>query len=307
MRRPILVTGVHRSGTTWVGKMIAASPQVTYISEPLNVHHRPGVMRVPVGHWYKYICEDNQDEYLKPLQDTLEYRYRLGAEIRALKSAKDFGRMLRDLTWFMQGKFKSTRPLLKDPFAVFSIPWFVEQFNTQIIVLVRHPAGFVSSLKKLSWDFDFEDLLQQEYLMRDLLSDYKPEMEAVVKTNPNLIEQGALLWKIVYDIIDRYRQSIPGMIVLRHEAMAKEPEVEFRKLYDQLGMRFARKIEMIIDKSSSEKNPVELARGRQHSIQLHSEETIKNWKTRLLPGEIEKIYQITRPIADRYYHPGEWD
>ncbi|NIW45632.1 MAG: sulfotransferase family protein, partial [Gammaproteobacteria bacterium] len=76
MRRPILVTGVHRSGTTWVGKMIAASPQVTYISEPLNMHHRPGVMRAPVDHWYQYICEDNQDEYLKPLRDTLDYRYR---------------------------------------------------------------------------------------------------------------------------------------------------------------------------------------------------------------------------------------
>ncbi|NIS47261.1 MAG: hypothetical protein GWN00_18895, partial [Aliifodinibius sp.] len=83
--------------------------------------------------------------------------------------------------------------------------------------------------------------------------------------------------------------------------------VEFRKLYDKLGLRYTRKIEMIIEKSSSEKNPVELARGRQHSIQLNSEETIKNWKSRLLPGEIEKIYQITRPIVDRYYHPGDWE
>jgi hypothetical protein len=44
---PILVTGAHRTGTTWVGKMLAASPQVAYISEPLNVWHRPGVLRAP--------------------------------------------------------------------------------------------------------------------------------------------------------------------------------------------------------------------------------------------------------------------
>ena len=51
-QRPILVTGAHRSGTTWVGKMLAASREVAYISEPLNKWHRPGVMAIPVEYWY---------------------------------------------------------------------------------------------------------------------------------------------------------------------------------------------------------------------------------------------------------------
>jgi LPS sulfotransferase NodH len=49
---PILVTGTHRSGTTWVGKMLAADSSTAYISEPLNVLHRPGVYRAKVKHWY---------------------------------------------------------------------------------------------------------------------------------------------------------------------------------------------------------------------------------------------------------------
>ena len=48
--RPILVTGAHRSGTTWVGKMLSTEDGVAYISEPLNVLHRPGVFRAAVGH-----------------------------------------------------------------------------------------------------------------------------------------------------------------------------------------------------------------------------------------------------------------
>jgi hypothetical protein len=35
-RHPILVTGTPRSGTTWVGKIIATSPSVGYIKEPFN-------------------------------------------------------------------------------------------------------------------------------------------------------------------------------------------------------------------------------------------------------------------------------
>ena len=46
---PILVTGVHRSSTTWVGKMLTANKQYVYVSEPLNVLHRRGVMRKPVA------------------------------------------------------------------------------------------------------------------------------------------------------------------------------------------------------------------------------------------------------------------
>ena len=35
-RIPILVTGSHKAGTTWVGEMLAASRRVGYISEPFN-------------------------------------------------------------------------------------------------------------------------------------------------------------------------------------------------------------------------------------------------------------------------------
>ena len=41
--KPILVTGSHRSGTTWVGKMLAATGSVGYIHEPFNLKNRPGI------------------------------------------------------------------------------------------------------------------------------------------------------------------------------------------------------------------------------------------------------------------------
>jgi hypothetical protein len=36
MLSPILVTGSHRSGTTWVGKVIQSSNQVVYLKEHLR-------------------------------------------------------------------------------------------------------------------------------------------------------------------------------------------------------------------------------------------------------------------------------
>lgn len=42
-----------------------------------------------------------------------------------------------------------SRPLVKDPFALFSAEWFADNFDAEVIVIVRHPAAVVSSIKRL--------------------------------------------------------------------------------------------------------------------------------------------------------------
>jgi len=37
MRKPILVTGSHRSGTTWAGRSLVLAPNTAYIHEPFNI------------------------------------------------------------------------------------------------------------------------------------------------------------------------------------------------------------------------------------------------------------------------------
>src|ERR1700678_2961814 len=56
LRQPFIVTGMHRSGTTWTGKMLDASKQMTYVWETLNPEGGPRIMRHHVKYWYNYIC-----------------------------------------------------------------------------------------------------------------------------------------------------------------------------------------------------------------------------------------------------------
>ena len=96
--QPILVTGAHRSGTTWVGRMLSAARNTAYISEPLNVLHRRGVYRADVQNWYQYITPENEADYLPAFQQLLNFQYHLFAEIGSIRSQKDFLRMGRDLS-----------------------------------------------------------------------------------------------------------------------------------------------------------------------------------------------------------------
>jgi hypothetical protein len=302
---PILVTGAHRTGTTWVGKMLAASGEAAYISEPLNVWHRPGVMGTPVNRWYTYICPDNEQEYLPGLLQTLAFRYHLWQEIQSLHSRKDFMRMGRDSSTFLRGRLGGLRPLLKDPFAVFSVIWFAQRLNCKVVITIRHPAAFASSLKRLDWSFQFEDLLAQPLLMRDLLNPYQAEIKASV--GQDIIDQASLLWKMIYQIAARLQQEHPEFITVRHEDLSLEPLEGFQSLYDTLGLTFSHRARQAILDSSSSENPSESSRQAVHAFKLDSHANLQRWKSRLAPDEVERIFQLTGETAALYYSDESWE
>jgi hypothetical protein len=304
-RAPILVTGGHRTGTTWIGRLLAADPAVAYISEPLNVLHRPGVLRSRVEHWYAYVCAENEASYYSDFLELLRYRYHLWDEIAALRSAHDALRMVRDLGTFSLGRLLQQRPLLKDPFAVFSLAWFAERLNCRVVVAVRHPAAFVSSLKRLGWSFDFAELLHQPLLMRDYLEPYRAAMESCSRLD--VIAQASLLWVIIYRTLDKIRQGLPDAQIVRHEDLSREPVDQFRKLYQALELRFSPRVERQIFESSSSENPDQLSPGRTHSVRLDSRANLDSWKRRLSADEIRRVHEIAGEAASIYYGEGEWN
>jgi hypothetical protein len=302
--QPLLVTGAHRTGTTWVGKMLAAGGYA-YVSEPLNVLHRPGVMAAPVPHWYAYITRENDAAYLPAFQKTVALRYGLLAEIKSIQSRHDFLRMGRDLGIFLRGRALHQPALLKDPFAVFSLPWFIERLNCRVVVTVRHPAGFASSLKRLNWPFDFSNLLDQPLLMCDHLEPFRADMERVAADD--VIGQAALLWRMVYRVVHATVERIPSVIVLRHEDLSRDPQTGYARAFESLGLAYTAQVQERIGASSSSENPAELSRQKVHAVKLDSRANLDNWKKRLSADEIARIRGLTEDVAQLYYADVKWD
>ena len=306
MHRPILVTGAHRSGTTWVGRMLSAGPGITYISEPLNVHHRPGILDAPVNHWYQYICKDNESQFLAAFQGLIQFHYDPAKELTSLRSLKDAARMVRDWSEFSRGRAQKNRPLIKDPFAVFSTPWFADKLSCQVVITVRHPAAFVSSLKRLDWPFDLKNLSAQPLLMRDWLHPYRGEMEALGQSGSDILSSAALLWRMIYASVEALRQDHPQVIILRHEDLSLDPVDGFRQLYQLLDLDFTPHAQQKIINSSSTSNPEELARKSAHATQLDSRASLENWKKRLTAEEVAAIRKLTQDTWPYFYTDEEW-
>ncbi len=303
-RKPILVTGGHRTGTTWVGRMLAASGEVAFINEPLNVLHRPGVMAAPVDRWYTYICRENESGYLPALRQTLAFRYRPWAELFSIRSRKDVLRMGRDWSTFLKGRARRLRPLLKDPFAVFSAIWFAERLNCDVVITVRHPAAFASSLKRLGWAFQLEDLLAQPHLMRDWLEPFSTKIRGLPAED--VIGRAAWLWKMIYHVVDQLRQQYPRFHIVLHEELSLDPVRHFRSLFASLNLDFSARAQLTVQDSSRSDNPKEVSTSAAHAIRLDSRANLDNWKRRLATQEVDRIHQITASVAERYYPESAW-
>lgn len=284
--------------------MLSANPRTAYISEPLNVLHRPGVFRAPVKYWYQYITEGNEDQYPASFQELLGFKYHFLSEMRSIRSRKDFMRMVRDLAIFMNGRFRGQRVLLKDPFAVFSTPWFAHKLNCRVVVTIRHPAGFAGSLKRLNWPFDFRDLLDQSRLMQDHLEIDRADMQST--RADDIIGQSALLWRMIYRVVHSTRNLHPDFKIVRHEDLSQDPLAGYRELYASLGLTFDEKVRDTILSSSSSENPAELSKKKIHSVKLDSRANMDNWKKRLSTDEIVRIRRLTEGVSHLYYSDAEW-
>jgi hypothetical protein len=215
--------------------------------------------------------------------------------------------MIRDARMFLIGRLRAARPLLKDPFAVFSAPWFAEQLGCHVVVIVRHPAAFVSSLKRLDWSFNLNNLLQQSLLMRDHLEPFRRDLEKAVEKSDDLIQRGSLLWKTIYYTVDKFQRKYQNFIIALHEDLSQEPIVGFQDIYTRLGLRYTPQVQRAIMKSTQPGNPRERSVQRAYSVRLDSRASLSNWKRRLTQDEIDRVRQLTSGVADLFYSHDSWE
>lgn len=114
------MSGIHRSGSTWVGKVLAQSSSVHYIHEPFNGMCQPGRCAVKFPNVYLHITEDNSQAFHPAIRDLLQLRYNLLAQMRSTRLPIDLARLVRDYYVFSSSRQAGLVPLIKDPMAVLS-------------------------------------------------------------------------------------------------------------------------------------------------------------------------------------------
>ena len=278
--------------------MLALDPSLGFIMEPFNLNQRPGICRARFDYWFQHLSPSNGDRYATDIEDCLNFRYSLGAELRAIRAPKDLGRMARDFWNFTNNRLHRRRALMKDPIALFSAGWLAERFDMDVVVLIRHPAAFAGSLKAANWPHPFRHFLAQERLLERYLSGFRDEIERQVRNPGDIVDQAMLLWNLIHHTIREYESEHANWNFVRHEDLSRDPVAGYRDLYRELQLEFSTAIEKQIVQHSSASRPELLKRD--------SKSNISTWKKRLTEREIARVRDGTQAIARHYYGEDSW-
>jgi Sulfotransferase family len=307
-QKPILVTGAIRSGTGWVGQILAASPTpLGYIWEPFSRLHRQGTLAIPWQHWFPYVCEENAAPYVAAIERSLAFEYQTAAELRTVRKVKDVGRMARDRHRWARYRRRRAAPLYKDPIAVYSAEWLAGRFDMDVVCIVRHPCAFAASIKRLHWAYTrrFGDVLAQPLLMRDFLSGYEDELREFSAHEQDIVDQGALLWSIQTEAILRHRdRHRDDWTFVRLEDLSRAPVERFGEIYARLGLVWDEGVEALVRSTSDASNPAEAS--RPDSVRRDSAAHITNWKRRLTEDEVARVRTKTERLWTRFYSEADW-
>jgi hypothetical protein len=289
-RSPILVTGSHRSGTTWVGRVLIHAARVRLVHEPFNLTMVSAGRDFDPGVWYRHIHDGNADQFRDGVRRTLEtqaYHHDLSRGTAGLRTKLAFAvRSRRD------------RVIYKDPLAFFAAPWLHREFGMVPVVLTRHPAAFASSLKLKNWRFDFTNFTKQPDLLDGPLAPWRDQIEAAARDEPQMIDHAILLWNCIYGTALRYREAYPEWIYRTHEELSLDHVNEFGRLFKDLGLVFGPAQRQRLEEMSGAHNPVEQT---EQQFSRNSRENIDNWKNRLESAEIDAVLKGTEGVRTQFY------
>lgn len=141
--RPLLVTGVPRSGTTWLARELASAPSCALTGrEPMNPNGRQYQLAGTVDNWVRL---------------SRPSRTQVAALRRAYLGLAPgvYGRF-GHRQW--RAPLPTTRVVVKDPYAVLSLDTIAHVTDALPVLVYRHPAAVLSSYRRMGWRPDVADV-----------------------------------------------------------------------------------------------------------------------------------------------------
>lgn len=299
----ILVTGCPRSGTTWVGSTLAASPKAVYIYEPFNTD---APRNLGIRQRFLHLTARNADHYhhlIRPLIGLADLRQRVLRCARGAFDVRSSGPALPDfIAWRSllrsPGKFlRADRVCLKDPLAFFAAEWLAETFGTKVVVVLRHPAGVISSYLRLGWGAEVDGMLAQPSLRSRFLGPLMQAVEDYERRQADPLQAHILQWNIFAHAALQLKEAHPDWLFVRHEELCRRPQEQFQAICAYAGIPWTGSLERKIELDSTERNEVDPMPPRQHALRRASGELPDIWRKRL---EADTIDRITGETAEAW-------
>jgi len=188
---------------------------------------------------------------------------------------------------------------MKDPLAILSAEWIFQNFEADVVIVLRHPAAFISSFKAAGWAILFSHLLLQRRMLEEHFEEYIPLITQYSSEPPDVVDQGILIWNIIYKQIKIYHnQYDKHWYFIKHEELSKNPVEGFRRLFNCLGIEFTEKVITKIRHTTDGSSINRLSR--------NSMQNLDTWRNSLTHEEVDRIRLGTSKLYSSFYSEQDW-
>lgn len=288
----VVITGMHRGGTTWFGSLFGCLESVSVIHEPFNYNH--GIVGVP--RWY---LDHTDEDYLF---SSLE---KIGSGKAVFKRPFLKHSVLRSVAKMILGSgagaiynksmaSSSSQLYLKDPFLIKSTRSLISK-GIKVIVIVRNPAAIFQSLRRLGWQNNLKNLVSNTNSLPLFESPFGAEYYM------------ARLWNELYSDISEYSNSADSnhLFLINHEAFFSDVHMNCMKLFRflELDSHIEQMLAYGLETTSAE---VVTPNGRDvHVLSRNSEELKNSWRSTIsneslsiFETECGELYRRTLKLCD---------
>lgn len=301
----IYVTGVIRGGTTFLGKVLSFPRNVDYIHEPFH-----GGYTLPDGSALRprYVRPGLQDADAEAYHEAVAklFRYEIGMSTsrhdddpwtrKAIKAVVGS----RGPFWLRLAKVNPfhTAAIIKDPVGKMLTEYLHLQFGVRPVIIVRHPASWAASLKRVGWWPGVGEFAEQPHLVDDYLADERALLE---KDWQNPMLESAAHWRFTYKVLLAQAAKHPGWQVVTHEELSDRPVPVFRRLYHALGLPWSGAAERKIRAHTQGNASAKARGGRVQDFQRNSADIFEMRRDSLSKDERKAIFDVVGDVALQVY------
>jgi hypothetical protein len=300
----VLICGLARSGTTYVGKAISKARGVYLIHEPLNRDF--GVKGI--HQWYPYAGEsdgENDAEIKKLIRDIVDLRakwkhssppeYPLSTRLSKRVYGGRSGLVWSVLRLKKQMGFPLGILCLKDPFATFAVGHMIEAHHIKAVCLTKHPCALYSSHKRRGRIELIEDLIAQRGLHNKYATDISDSLwQSAMHQHAAGV---ALLWKVMARAVTAWTEESDNLSIVRHEDLCTDPKKTIKGICRHFGIGYGPPIEKYLTRTS-QGNRVRAKPGTLHSFERNSLALKDAWRGEIDPDEERMIREL---VGDDFY------
>lgn len=271
-KNSILVAGTARSGTTWLGNIIASQLPCRIMFEPFHPGKVEGFSQF---HYFQYmqITEHNGD-----LQSFCQSVFT--GNIRHCWIDREV-----DL-------LKPQYRLIKEIRANLFLRWISLVFpEIPLLFIVRHPCAVVSSRMQLGWatDTDIESFLAQPKLIEDHLKD---KLDSIRQAE-TIEEKHAIIW-CISNLVPLKQFGPNDLNVIFYENLVLQPEIEIPRLFQAIHLPYRDTVFARAGKPSTT--------AMRTSAVVTGDNRITGWRKTLSPVQIRNILAVVEAFELDYIY-----